>query len=112
MLTEFAPREMAEKTLALMSGIHPRASLTMLRAMAGADLRGILPGIDVPTLVLHGELDTRSPLPVGSELHRQIPGSVFVALPGVGHLSNIEAADAFNIEVRTFLRSLSSPIGR
>lgn len=112
MLTEFAPREMAEKTLALMSGIHPRASLTMFRAMAEADLRGILPGIDVPTLVLHCELDARSPLAVGSELHRQIPGSVFVALPGVGHLSNIEAADAFNLELRTFLCSLSSPIGR
>ena len=40
-----------------MSGIHPQASLTMLRAMANADLRGILPDIDVPTLVLHGELD-------------------------------------------------------
>lgn len=110
MLTESAPREMAERTLALMSGIHPRASLTMLRAMANADLRGILPDIDVPTLVLHGERDARSPLAVGKELHTKIPASKLVVLPGVGHLSNIEAADAFNSEVRTFLRSLSSPI--
>jgi len=81
----------------------------MLRAMADADLRGILPAIDVPTLVLHGELDERSPLAVGKELHTKIPASQFVVLPGVGHLSNIEAADAFNLAVRTFLRSLSGP---
>lgn len=111
MLTESAPREMAEQTLALMSGIHPRASLTMLRAMANADLRGILPDIDVPTLVLHGELDARSPLAVGKELHTKIPASKLVVLNGVGHLSNVEAADAFNFEVRAFLRSLSSTIG-
>lgn len=111
MLTESAPREMAEQTLALMSDIHPGASLTMLRAMANADLRSILPGIDVPTLVLHGELDARSPLAVGKELHTNIPASQLVVLPGVGHLSNIEAAHAFNFEVRTFLRSQSSPIG-
>jgi pimeloyl-ACP methyl ester carboxylesterase len=107
MLTESAPREMAEQTLALMSDIHPIASLTMLRAMANADLRGILADIDVPTLVLHGELDARSPLAVGKELHTKIPASKFVVLPGVGHLSNIEASDAFNAEVMTFLRSLS-----
>jgi pimeloyl-ACP methyl ester carboxylesterase len=112
MLTESASREMAEQTLALMSHIHPRASLTMLRAMANADLRGILPDIDVPTLVLHGELDARSPLAVGKELHTNIPASQLVVLPGAGHLSNIEAAGAFNSEVRMFLRSLTRrPIG-
>jgi pimeloyl-ACP methyl ester carboxylesterase len=110
MLTESAPPEMAEQTLALMSGIHPRASLTMLSAMANADLRGILPNIDVPTLVLHCELDARSPLAVGKALHAKIPASQLIVLPGVGHLSNIEAADAFNFEVKTFLRSLNSPV--
>ena len=112
MFTESATREMGEQTLALMSDIHARANLTMLRAMANADLRGILPHIDVPTLVLHGEIDARSPLAVGRELHKKIPASQLVVLPGVGHLSNIEAADVFNLEVRTFLRSLMiNPLG-
>jgi pimeloyl-ACP methyl ester carboxylesterase len=108
MLTASAPPEMAEQTLALMSGIRPRASLTMLRAMAEVDLRGILPAIDVPTLVLHGALDARSPLAVGRDLHTRIPASKLVVLSGVGHLSNIEGAAAFNREVTTFLRSLGS----
>jgi len=107
MLTASAPTEMVEHTLALMSDIHPQANLTMLRAMAEADLRGILPRIEVPTLVLHGDLDARAPLSVGQDLHRQIPGSQIVVLPGVGHLSNLEAAESFNREVRRFLRPLA-----
>lgn len=108
MLTESAPKEMVEHTLALMSDIHPEASLTMLRAMAEADLRDILPNIDVPTLVLHGDLDARAPLSVGRELHERIRGSELVVLPAVGHLSNVEAAEAFNREVRSFVRAVST----
>ncbi len=112
MLSAPAPPAMIEQLRALASGIRPQASLTMLRAMAAADLRDVLPGIDVPTLVLHGERDERSPLAVGKELHARIPGSTLVVLPGVGHASSIEATDAFDHEVRTFLRSLSDPSRR
>ncbi|MGW9413861.1 hypothetical protein [Arthrobacter cupressi] len=40
MLTASAPPGMVEQTLTLMSDICPQANLTMLRAMANADLRG------------------------------------------------------------------------
>lgn len=108
MLTESAPKEMVEHTLTLMSDIHPEANLTMLRAMARADLRDILPTIDVPTLVPHGDLDATAPLSVGQELHAQIPGSRLVVLPGVGHLSNVEAGESSNREVRAFIRAVST----
>jgi pimeloyl-ACP methyl ester carboxylesterase len=108
MLTESAPPDMADQMLALMADIRPQPALTMLRAMADSDLRGVLPSIEVPTLVLHGELDVRSPLSIGRELHRRIRGSRLVVLPEVGHLSNVEAAEPFNREVRSFLRSLPS----
>lgn len=111
MLTPAAPPEMVEHTLGLMTGIRPRAALTMLDAMAAADLRGVLPGVEIPTLVLHGELDARSPLSVGRELHERIPGSRLVVLPDVGHLACMEAADAFNHEVRSFLRRVGHPDG-
>ena len=77
----------------------------MITAMAEADLRDVLPRIDVPTLLLYGQEDVRSPLSVAEELHAQIPDSTLVVMPGVGHQSNVEAADRFNDEVRNFLRS-------
>jgi pimeloyl-ACP methyl ester carboxylesterase len=77
----------------------------MLHSMAEADLRDVLSRIEVPTLLLYGDVDSRSPLTIGEALHAAIPGSRLTVLAGVGHLSNIEAADRFNREVRAFLRS-------
>jgi len=45
LLTESASEEIVEHTLSLMCVIHPEASLTMLRAMADADLRDVVPTI-------------------------------------------------------------------
>lgn len=61
--------------------------------------------VSVPTLVLHGDHDARSPLSVGEALHEAIPGSTLVVLKRVGHVSNIEAPERFNDEVRRFLGS-------
>lgn len=66
----------------------------------------MLASIVVPTLVLHGDADVRSPLQAGEALHDAIPGSQLVVLPGVGHVSNIEAPDRFNAELRHFLQSV------
>lgn len=107
MLTAAAPQEMIDEVVALMCDVHPAANVTALRAMAEADLRDVLPRITVPTLLLYGDADKRSPVSVGKELHARIPGSSLVVLPGVGHLCNVEAAERFNREVRTFLRAHS-----
>ena len=103
MLTEAAPQEIVDEVMRLMCDVHPAANVTALRAMAEADLRDVLARIRVPTLLLYGDADRRSPLSVAEDLHARIPGSTLVVLPGVGHLSNIEAADRFNREVRAFL---------
>lgn len=107
LLTEAAPADMVEEVVGIMSDVRPFGAQVMARAFAEADLREVLPRIDVPTLLLYGDADTRAPLQVAEELHAQIPGSTLVVMPGVGHLSNVEAADRFNTEVRSFLRPLS-----
>ena len=105
LLTESAPPEMVAEVRSLMSGVRPAANETMLTAMAEADLRDVLPRVDVPTLLLYGEQDVRSPVEVGRALNDAIPGSILVVLPGVGHLSCVEGVDRFTREVRTFLDS-------
>ena len=80
---------------------------TMARASAEADLRDVLPQIAVPTLLLHGEADVRSPRPVADALHEGIAGSRLVVLPGVGHVATVEAAEAVTAEMRSFLHSIS-----
>jgi pimeloyl-ACP methyl ester carboxylesterase len=40
---------------------------------------------------------------VAEDLHTSIPGSTLVVLPDAGHACNIEAPEAFNQAVRSFL---------
>jgi pimeloyl-ACP methyl ester carboxylesterase len=105
LLTDAAPPEMVEEVKSLMSAVRPAANLAMLQAMAEADLGDVLSRIDVPTLLLYGEQDARSPVHVGRALHDGIPESSLVILPGVGHLSSVEGAEQFNREVRSFLEN-------
>lgn len=101
-----APADLVDEAVSLVSDFHPGPLALLARSFAETDLRDVLPTIDVPTLVLHGDADTRSPLTVGEALHRAIPRSELVVLAGVGHVSNLEAPDRFNREVRHFLQSV------
>jgi pimeloyl-ACP methyl ester carboxylesterase len=87
-----------------MRTFHPQGFRAMARASA-EDLRGALPEIDAPTLLVYGDRDVRAPLGVAEHLHGEIAGSRLVVLPGVGHVCNVEAPDAFNHQVRQFLRA-------
>jgi pimeloyl-ACP methyl ester carboxylesterase len=107
LLTDQAPAEMVEELVEIMSGMHPAGCRTMARAMAEADLRDVLPRIEVPTLLLYGDGDRRSPLSLAEELAAGIPGSRLVVLPRAGHQCTIEASERFNAEVREFLRAAS-----
>ena len=97
--------EVVEASAAMMLDTRPEGMLPMLRSLAEADLRDVLPTISVPTLLLYGELDVRAPLPVAHDLHARIPTSRLVVLPGAGHDTNLEVPEAFNDSVRSFLRA-------
>jgi pimeloyl-ACP methyl ester carboxylesterase len=106
LFTDAAPAEVVDEALAMMLEVRPAGMRPMVRGFAEADLREVLPRIQVPTLLLYGDADRRSPQEVvARELHDQIPGSSLVTLAGVGHQLDMEAPDRFNAEVRRFLRS-------
>ena len=106
LFTEAAPQEVIRDMVAIMSACHPAGVRAMARAFAEADLRDVLPRIQVPTLLLYGDADQRAPVQVAEDLHAKIPTSRLVILPGVGHQSNLEAAERFTAEVRAFLLSV------
>lgn len=69
------------------------------------DIRGLLPQIKVPTLVLHCHGDRRVPLEMGHELAALIPGARFVLLESNNHLilEHEPAAEVVLNEVAEFL---------
>jgi pimeloyl-ACP methyl ester carboxylesterase len=101
-----ASPELLAQAVELGSTFHPATLASLARSFAETDLRPMLGSIDVATLLLYGDEDTRAPLFVADALHASISGSQLVVLPGVGHVCNLEAPDAFDEAVRTFLRAL------
>ncbi len=105
LFTKSVPVEVINETATIMSEFHPAGMRVILRSFAEADLRDMLPTIKVPTLLLYGEADQRSPLYVAEDLHARIPASKLVIIPGVGHDCSLEAPEIFNAEVRSFLQA-------
>ena len=101
------PQDTADGLAKIMSEARPVATRAMAHALAEADLRDVLPSIDVPTLLLYGDLDERSPPNVAEDLHRGIRASRLVLMSGLGHECYLEAPERFNAEVGGFLRSLA-----
>jgi pimeloyl-ACP methyl ester carboxylesterase len=85
--------------------VRPESMRVALSLMAEADLSEVLPTIAVPTLLIWGEEDGRSPLSVARRFEEAIPGAELVVIPGAGHVSNLEQPDAFNDAVRRFCRA-------
>jgi pimeloyl-ACP methyl ester carboxylesterase len=100
------PPETLDLVRSIMLEARPTGTLPMLAAFATADLRAVLPTITVPTLLLYGAADVRAPRPIAEALHAAIPTSELVLLPEVGHMCNLEAPEAFNAEMRKFLRTV------
>jgi pimeloyl-ACP methyl ester carboxylesterase len=85
--------------------VRPESMGTALEVMAEADLRDVLPRIGVPTLLIWGAQDARSPLSVARDFEAAIPGARLVVIPDAGHVSNLEKPEAFNDVVRGFCRA-------
>jgi pimeloyl-ACP methyl ester carboxylesterase len=102
MFTDDVREDVREEQRDIMSDFHPVGFRVMSRSSAAMDTRDLLPGIDVPALVLWGDNDRRSPLHVADQLHSAIPTSELAIIPGAGHVSNMEQPEAFNAHVRRF----------
>jgi pimeloyl-ACP methyl ester carboxylesterase len=88
--------------------VRPESLRQAATIMAEADERDLLPCIAVPTLLIWGELDARSPLSVARQFQQAIPDAKLVVIPGSGHVSNLERPEQFNRAVREFCRAHSA----
>ncbi len=108
MFSPSVPEDILRSFAANIAEFHPIGLRAMARSFAAADLRDVLPRVDVPTLLLYGDRDVRAPLSVAEGLHAAIPDSKLVILPGAGHVSSVEAPERFTSEVQAFLRSIDN----
>ena len=101
------PAEFASLLVEMAGASRPESLAVQAAVMAETDQRGLLPAIAVPTLLIWGDADTRSPLGVARQFADAIPGAELVVLAGAGHLSNLERPRAFAGALRSFCRDHS-----
>lgn len=88
----------------------PGAAATQVRMNRDADVRHLLPLVQVPTLVLHAEGDRWIRPEMGRYLAENIPEARFVALPGGDHLPYAELGPRVADEVQEFITGSRSPV--
>jgi 3-oxoadipate enol-lactonase len=72
-------------------------------ALAELDLRPQLAGMGLPALVLVGEMDEATPPAMSVELAAGLPDARLVVLPGLAHVPQLQAPEAFLAAVRDFI---------
>ena len=100
------PAEFVPLLEEMAADVRPESLGTQLFVMAEADQRDLLPRIAVPTLLIWGELDARSPLDVARQFERAIPDTKLVVIPGCRARQQSRAARAVQ---RGRARVLSRP---
>lgn len=99
------PPEFVPVLEAMAAAVRPHSLRTALALMAETDQRDLLPRIAVPTLLIWGEHDARSPLSVARQFQCAIPNAELVLIPDAGHISNLEQPVRFNDAMRAFCRA-------
>jgi pimeloyl-ACP methyl ester carboxylesterase len=101
------PTEFVPLLESMAADVRPESMRTALDVMSEADQRDLLPHVAVPTLLIWGESDGRSPPSVARQFEEAIPDTKLVLIPECGHVSNLERPDEFNEAVREFCRAHS-----
>jgi 3-oxoadipate enol-lactonase len=100
----------AARALAIdvMGNVPPETYRAAVRSLTAFDERANLARIAVPVLCIAGEVDPNAPPSVVERMARKIPGARYVCLPGVGHLANLEAPQAFDAAILKFLGDIAA----
>ncbi len=108
LLSDGASQEVRDRVSTIIRRQTPEAIARASLAMAGrADSRRDLAGIDVPVLIITSSADALISPDLSKQMADAIPGARLETIPGVGHLSNLEAPEAFDGAVREFVSKLT-----
>jgi 3-oxoadipate enol-lactonase len=99
-----APHDAVARSALLMAGVPEATYRKALAAIAGFDRRETLADLRLPVLCLAGAEDRNAPPAVMHQMAARIADAEYVCLPGVGHLSHMEAPQAVNPVLVDFLQ--------
>jgi len=95
-----------KKLVQSISLLHKESYLKTIDASMKTEHRHVFETINIPTLIMVGELDTLTPPSMAREIKEKIPNSLIKVIPNAGHLINIEQPKLFNDYLLSFLKNL------
>lgn len=75
------------------------------KACFSADVLEGLSDLRIPTLVLIGDDDQKTPMPMSKKIVKALPGAKLSVVPAARHLANVDNPDTFNQLIIDFLKS-------
>ncbi len=84
----------------------PETALKSLDTLNGVDMRGLLPGIDVPVLLVHGSEDKITIPGASLYMSRILPRATMKIIEGTGHAPFLSRPEEFNSILRSFLEEI------
>ena len=88
---------------------NPQSYLEMLDANEHRpDIGGRLGEIRCPTLIIVGEHDGRTPVPMSEDLNKMIPNSLLKIIPNCGHFYSYEQPQIVSDTIVTFLHAFGA----
>lgn len=84
---------------------HVDGTLAMMSQWSLADLTKALPGIETPTLFIHGANDSAVDVSVAKRAAKAMPNSQLIVMEGLGHLVHEEAPDAVAAHIKAFTQT-------
>jgi pimeloyl-ACP methyl ester carboxylesterase/DNA-binding CsgD family transcriptional regulator len=113
-MDRYAPSQMDNPEVAAWWGkftqmsASPGDAQNLLRMNTLIDIRGILPSIRVPTLVIHANRDKVAPIEAGRYFAEHIPGANLLELDSIDHWFYFLDADLVLGEIQEFLTGVRS----
>ena len=92
-----------------MSRLHKDSYLKTIEASMRTEHKHIFKKINVPTLIMVGELDSLTPPSMAMDIMKEIKNSSIKIIPNAGHLINIEEPEIFNKNLLSFLNNINKP---
>ena len=92
-----------------MARLNPQVFLEFVRAAQAHDAGPELADIEVPTLVVAGELDMFTPRHLSVEMAGRIPNAELLEIPRGSHAALIEQPELINLRLEKFIRESVMP---
>jgi pimeloyl-ACP methyl ester carboxylesterase len=106
LLSPHASEKVYKRVKEIMTQIRPAGYRSVANSLYHLNQMSLLSNINVPVLVICGELDTVTPIKESEAIHEELMNSRLVIIPEGGHLCYQENPEKFNSSILAFLNDI------